>query len=99
MPKSLPHEPTFDEKLAKIQKYLPGGLTEKILSQRDRIEGDQRNGIMFNLGREYALYAEFYKRTGDRLKAQENLGKAIDIMKDCGADGWVKKYEGELAML
>ena len=31
---------SFDEKLTKIQKYLPKGLTEKILSQRDRIEED-----------------------------------------------------------
>ena len=39
---------SFDEKLAKIQKYLPGGLTEKILSQRDRIEGERRHvTIMF----------------------------------------------------
>ena len=34
-----PKEISFDEKLTKIQKYLPKGLTEKILSQRDRIEG------------------------------------------------------------
>ena len=40
--KPLPKEPTFDEKLRKIQKYLPGGLTEKILSQRDRIEGERK---------------------------------------------------------
>ncbi|MGC1404632.1 MAG: adenylate/guanylate cyclase domain-containing protein [Thermodesulfobacteriota bacterium] len=33
---------TFDEKLAKIQKYLPGNITEKILSQRDRIEGERK---------------------------------------------------------
>ena len=32
-----PKDLSFDEKLAKIKKYLPGGLTEKILSQRDRI--------------------------------------------------------------
>ena len=39
---------SFDEKLAKIQKYLPGGLTEKILSQRDRLEGERRHvTIMF----------------------------------------------------
>lgn len=38
----------FDAKLAKIQKYLPGGLTEKILSQKDRIEGEWRHvTIMF----------------------------------------------------
>jgi len=40
----LSAEPTrkdlsFDEKIAKIQKYLPSGITEKILSQRDLIDG------------------------------------------------------------
>ena len=29
---SAPKEPSFDEKLEKIQKYLLGGLTEKIMS-------------------------------------------------------------------
>ncbi len=43
-----PKDLSFDEKLAKIQKYLPSGLTEKILSQRDRIEGEHRHvTIMF----------------------------------------------------
>ena len=28
---------SFDEKLDKIQRYLPKGITEKILAQRDRI--------------------------------------------------------------
>ena len=41
-------EPSFDEKLAKIQKYLPKGLTEKILSQRDKIEGERKQvTVMF----------------------------------------------------
>jgi class 3 adenylate cyclase/tetratricopeptide (TPR) repeat protein len=49
----LPSEPiskelSFDDKLAKIQKYLPKGLTEKILSQRDRIEGERKQvTVMF----------------------------------------------------
>ena len=39
---------SFDEKLTKIQKYLPKGLTEKILSQRDRIEGERKQvTVMF----------------------------------------------------
>jgi tetratricopeptide (TPR) repeat protein len=63
------------------------------------IEADQKNRMMFNFGNDYALYAELFKRKGDRLKAQENLGKAIEILKECGADGWVEKYEKELAML
>ena len=38
----------FDEKLSKIQKYLPQGLTEKILSQKDRIEGEHKQvTVMF----------------------------------------------------
>ncbi len=60
------------------------------------IEADQRNGMMFHLGQDYAFYADLFKRKGDRLKAQENLGKAIEILKECGADGWVEKYEKEL---
>jgi len=63
------------------------------------IEADQRNRTMFNLGRDYALYADFFKRDGDRLKARENLGRAIEILKECGADGWVDKYEKELATI
>jgi hypothetical protein len=35
-------ELTFDEKIQKIQKYLPGGLTEKILAQRGKIEGERK---------------------------------------------------------
>ena len=63
------------------------------------IEADQRNRAMFQLGKDYALYAELFKRKGDRLKAQENFGKAIEIFKECGADGWVEKAEKELARI
>ena len=52
---------------------------------------------MWNLARNYALYAELFKRKGDLLQASENLGKAIEVLKECGADGWVNKYEKELA--
>jgi class 3 adenylate cyclase/ribosomal protein L40E len=41
-------ELSFDEKLRKIQRYLPTGLTEKILSQRDKIEGEHKQvTVMF----------------------------------------------------
>ena len=43
-----PKELSFDEKLEKIQRYLPKGLTEKILSQRERIEGERKQiTVMF----------------------------------------------------
>jgi class 3 adenylate cyclase/tetratricopeptide (TPR) repeat protein len=62
------------------------------------IEADQRNRMMFHLGKDYALYAELLRRKGDRLKARENLGKATDLFKECGADGWVEKTEKELVL-
>jgi class 3 adenylate cyclase/tetratricopeptide (TPR) repeat protein len=43
-----PKELSFDEKIDKIQRYLPKGLTEKILSQRDKIEGERKQvTVMF----------------------------------------------------
>jgi class 3 adenylate cyclase/tetratricopeptide (TPR) repeat protein len=50
---TTPSEPlikdlSFDEKIDKIQRYLPKGLTEKILAQRDRIEGERKQvTVMF----------------------------------------------------
>jgi hypothetical protein len=63
------------------------------------ITANKRNGMMWHLARDYALYAELFKRKGDLPKAQENLSNAIEIFKKCGADGWVEKYEKELASL
>jgi class 3 adenylate cyclase/tetratricopeptide (TPR) repeat protein len=90
-----------------IQRYIGEillNIDDQHLSEAEHwvqkaIEADQRNGMMFHLGKDYALYAELFKRKGDRLKAQENLGRAIEILKECGADGWVEKYEKELAEL
>jgi hypothetical protein len=31
--------------------------------------------------------------------ARENLARAIEILSECRADGWVEKYEKELAAL
>ena len=46
--KPAPKELSFDEKLTKIQRYLPKDLTQKILAQRDRIEGERKQvTVMF----------------------------------------------------
>jgi tetratricopeptide (TPR) repeat protein len=63
------------------------------------IETDERYGMMFQLGQDYALYADIMRHKGDQSKAREKLGKAIDALKECGADGWVEKYEEELPTL
>ena len=47
-PTPTPKDLTFDKKIDKIQRYLPKGLTEKILAQKDRIEGEKKQvTIMF----------------------------------------------------
>jgi len=51
------------------------------------------------LGQDYSLYAELFKRKNDQSKTKENLNKAIETFKECGADGWVLKYEKEFATL
>jgi class 3 adenylate cyclase/predicted ATPase len=41
-------ELSYDGKIEKIQRYLPKGLTDKILSQRDKIEGEHKQvTVMF----------------------------------------------------
>jgi Tfp pilus assembly protein PilF len=61
------------------------------------IGADKKNDMMWHLAMDYASYAEVFKRKGDQQKAREHLGKAIETLKECGADGWVEKYEKELA--
>jgi predicted ATPase len=63
------------------------------------IEADKKNGMMWHLAMDYASYAEVFKRKGDQSKIRDNLSTAIEIFKQCGADGWVEKYEKELTKL
>jgi len=66
---------------------------------RKAIDADERNRMPWHLAKDYALYAEFFQKKGDIPEAKEQLTKAIDLFRECGADGWVKKYEEELAQL
>ena len=68
--KPTPKNLSFDEKLDKIQRYLPEGLTEKILSQRDKIEGERKQvTVMF-------CDMEGYTSLSERLGPEE----AYDIV-------------------
>ena len=71
----------------------------KSVSQTFQLSADEHKSQISCYGRDYALYAELFKRKGDQSKAKENLIKAIDILKECGADGWVEKYQKKLATL
>jgi tetratricopeptide (TPR) repeat protein len=72
-------------------------LTEAESWINQAIEADSRNGTNLNLARDYLSYADLLTKKGDRLKAKENLGKAIETFKESGADGWVEKAERKLA--
>ncbi len=61
------------------------------------IAADRRNGMTFHVGRDFALHSELCKKQGDQAKAKDNLRKAIEIYKACGADGWVSRAERKLA--
>ena len=63
------------------------------------IEADTGNGMRFHLGMDFVQYGELCRRKGDLTMAKEKLSKAIEILKECGADGWVKRCEEELARL
>ena len=66
---------------------------------RKAIETNKSNDMRWHLARSYTGYADLLIRKGGQSKARENLGRAIDIFKECGADGWVEKTEQELAAL
>ena len=76
-----------------------GSISEAETWINKAIEADKRNGMMFHLGKDYTVFAELERRKGNQSKAKENLRKAIEIYKECGADGWVKKAEKELVTL
>ena len=63
------------------------------------IEADTRNGSRWYLATDHALYADWFRNKGDRLGAKEQLTRAIVIFRECGADGWVRKYEEEMGKL
>jgi acyl-CoA hydrolase len=49
-----------------------------------------------DLAKDHALYADWFKKKGDIQGAMEQLTKAIDLFKKCGADGWVARTEKAL---
>jgi len=63
------------------------------------IKADSKNGMNWQLGKDHAIYAKLCNRKGDLPEAQENLVTAIEIFKACGSDGWMDKFEKELAVL
>ena len=66
---------------------------------RKAIDADKKNGFRWELAQDHACYAGWFRKKGDIQGAKEQLTKAIDIFRECGADGWVEKYEKELVQI
>jgi predicted ATPase/class 3 adenylate cyclase len=96
--------PYFDGIIKRNLAFILLHINERHLSEADdwikqAIESHSQKGTMWQLGMDFVLHAGFFKRKGDKPKAKEKLAKGIDILKECGADGWVEKYKKELAAL
>jgi len=62
------------------------------------IDFDTNHAIPWYMGKDYILYADWFKKKGDVLKTREQLSKAIDLFRVCGADGWIDTCEKKLAL-
>jgi len=63
------------------------------------IEADTKNGMRWCLASDHVFYANWFKKKGDIQGAKEQLAKAIELFRECGADGWVERTEKTLATL
>jgi class 3 adenylate cyclase/tetratricopeptide (TPR) repeat protein len=82
-----------------LQNFGGDNLAEAEQWMQKAIDADEGNGMKFHLGLDHALYGEFFERQGDRTGAQKEFGKTIEVLRECGADGWVERYEKKLASL
>jgi len=91
----------------KIARYISEILMysgERYLAEaerwiKDAIEIDRRNGMMCDLGRDYALYGQYFQRKHQSDKARSCIEKAISIFRTCGADGWLHRWEDVISDL
>lgn len=74
-------------------------LSDAELWFQKAIEADSRNRLRWQLATDHACYADWFKKKANTQGAKEQLTEAIDLFKECGANGWVEKYEKELSPL
>jgi class 3 adenylate cyclase/tetratricopeptide (TPR) repeat protein len=96
---TTPQEPvvkelSFDEKIDKIQRYLPKGLTDKILSQKDKIEGERKQvTVMFC---DMEAFTSFTEKLGPE-EAYSIMDQVYEIMihKVHDYEGTVNEMTGD----
>jgi tetratricopeptide (TPR) repeat protein len=99
-----------NNKMKSYEGFMAGNIGEVMLHLDDHmfdaeawiqkaIDANTRNGTNWQLARGHALYADWFNKKGDTSRAKEQLTKAIDIFRECGADGWVTRTGEKLARL
>ena len=66
---------------------------------RRSIDFDTKHAVPWNVAKDHALYADWFKKKGDIQGTKEQLTKAIDLFRECAAEGWVTRTEKTLAEL
>jgi len=91
---ATPQDSSFDEKIEKIQRYLPQGLTDKILNQKDKIEGERKQvTVMF-------CDMEGFSALVDRIGSEDAysiMDRVYEILIHCVHDheGTVNEMTGD----
>ena len=81
--------------------YMNLGQRDKVLDYLSKAEEQFRDvdTLPWWLGRIHESHHRISLLEDDLHGAHEHLKKAIEFMKECGADGWVERYERQLAEL
>ncbi len=82
---------------ARVRAMLGG--EEADASYRESIEHLARAGLRMELARGHLLYGEWLRRTGQRIKAREQLRSAHDMLSGMGVAAYAERARRELALL
>jgi DNA-binding CsgD family transcriptional regulator len=82
---------------ARLRALLGGD--EADASFRDSIQHLDRAGLRFEVARGHLLYGEWLRRTGERIKAREQLRTAHDMLLAMGAAAFAERARRELVVL
>jgi tetratricopeptide (TPR) repeat protein len=90
------HEGSVWRCVSNILIYGDGGaLADAQYAIERAIEADARNGTKWSLAMDHATYAYILGKGQHLRESQENLDKATDIFRKCGAEGWAQRLGGE----
>lgn len=84
-------------KISEILLFLGGGYINQAETWIQKaLETDKQNRLSWQLAMDWACYAKIFEQQGNRVQALECLSKVVTYFEECGAAGWINKYEQEL---